>query len=537
MLRRLICFVSVLVALVLADCTSAGLVANWKFDNDRADSVGLLNWKLENGAGYSTDSKEGSHALSLDGTDDCAIQPAVGILGETFDTRTVALWFKVDSNNVTQVLYDEGGASSGMGIRINADYLQAAVRNAGIDVIASAALDSTDWTHTAATFDNGSLRLYINGEERAMASASFTKVAGHKNPAGIGVRNNQDAFGKRGTGDYFGGLIDDVRIYDNVLSADEIKELTATQPEKVIEPPEREQPEAKPEQVEPEEKKPEKPEPEEPKPTEAEPEKPKPEEPKPEKYVPDRILRSITYYIGPELYSYKYEEPGLMEQKGIFYGVAFGATHRDWIPDSPGQAFSDDKTMVRAEGRFAFGEVDYDGSIVNLATGEETPYSYDGKEDYVFEGRLLLGPEWLSSDILSTLYGGIGYRYLNDDPASDPYGYERESNYYYIPIGFEIDTDLRTGWSLAGGIEYDYFLWGLQRSHVGIEIENEQNDGYGYRASIKLQKKSKDMVFVIEPFFRYWDIDDSEVEIIWPYYFLEPENNTKEYGIQLIFIF
>ena len=523
MFKRLTCSVSLFVVLCLVSSSSADLVAHWKFDNDRSDSIGLLNWKLENGARYSTDSKEGSHSLSLDGTDDLAVQSAVGALAEAFGTRTVALWFKVDANNVTQVLYDEGGADSGLSIRINGDYLQAAVRNTGIDVIASAGFESTGWTHAAVTFDNGSLRLYINGAERASASANFTTVASHKDAAGIGARNSQDAFGKRGTGDYFGGHIDDVRIYDNALSADEIKELTAVRPAApVIVQPEREQPKAEPEKVEPE-----KVEPEETEIEKTEPEKPKPAEVSP---APDRLLRRIVYNIGPELYSFEYEEPGVMKEEGMFYGVAFGATYREWVSDYPRQAVSDNKMMVRGEGRFAFGQVDYDGALM-----DGTPLTIKGIDDFAMEGRMLLGPEWLISNILSTLYAGIGYRYLNDDSSSDPYGYERESNYYYVPIGFEIDTDLQAGWSLAGGIEYDYFLWGLQRSHIfPTIIENEQNSGYGYRASIKLQKKSKDVNFVIEPFFRYWDIDDSEIEYG---IFMEPANNTTEYGIQLICMF
>ena len=460
---------------------------------------------MENGARYLTDSKEGSHSLSLDGADDYAVQSAVGVLAEAFSTRTVMLWFKVDANNVTQVLYDEGGADSGLSIRINREQLQTAVRNAGIDIIASAALDSTGWIHAAVTFDNGSLSLYINGVERALASANFTTVSSHKDAAGIGARNSQDAFGKRGTGDYFGGLIDDVRIYDNALSVDEIEKLTAGRPATVIEQPDREQPKAELE------------EPEEPKPVEVSP-------------APDRLLRRIVYEIGPELYSFKYEEPGYMTEEGIFYGVALSATYREWIPESPEQALSDSKMMVRAEGRFAFGEVDYDGR-----TWGGTPLTIKNNDDFTLEGRLLLGPEWLGGNMLHTLCAGIGYRYLNDDLGSgEPGGYERESNYYYVPIGYEIDTDLQAGWSLAGGIEYDYFLWGLQRSHIfPTIIENEQNSGYGYRASIKLQKKSKGVNLVIEPFFRYWDIDDSEIE----YGVLEPANETTEYGIQLIWMF
>jgi hypothetical protein len=406
---------------------------------------------------------------------------------------------------MTQVLYDEGGADDGLSVRIYATYLQAAVRNSGIDVIASAGLDGKMWTHAAVTFDNGSLRLYVNGIERALASAKFTTVAGRKDAAGIGARNGQDAFGKRGTGDYFGGLIDDVRIYDNTLSADEIKELTAARPATGIV-----QPDSEKLKEELAETKPEKPEP-----------------------APERLLRRIAYEIGPELYSFEYEEPGVMKDEGIFYGVALSATYRDWISDYSRQAVSDNKMMVRGEGRFAFGQVDYDGALQ-----DGTPLTIDNIDDFTLEGRLLLGPEWLGGDILHTLYAGIGYRYLNDDSSSHLAGYERESNYYYVPIGYEIDTDLQAGWSWAGRIEYDFFLWGLQRSHISPTIlENEQNSGYGYRASIKLQKKSKDVNFVIEPFFRYWDIDDSEIEYnIWMGG-LEPANNTTEYGIQFIWMF
>ena len=510
MFKRLICLVSVFVLLCLVNSSSADLVAHWKFNNDRTDSIGLLSWKLENGARYSTDSKEGSHSLSLDGTDDCAVQSAVGVLARAFSTRTVAFWFKVNTDNVIQVLYDEGGSDDGLSIRIYAAYLQAAVRNAGIDVIASASLDGTAWTHAAMTFDNGSLRLYVNGVERAMASAKFTTVAGRKDAAGIGARNGQDAFGKRGTGDYFGGLIDDVRIYDNALSADEIKELAASRPATGIVQPEREKPKA---------------------------EKPKHEEVSP---APDRLLRRNTYYIGPELYSFKYEEPGYMEEEGMFYGIAFGAIYREWVSDYPRQTLSDNKMMVRGEGRFAFGEVDYDGAVQDITTGEITPLTINGIDDFVLEGRLLFGPEWLGENTLNTLYAGIGYRYLNDDPSFHPAGYERESNYYYVPIGFEIDTDLQAGWSWAGRIEYDFLLWGMQKSHLSDihpilpDVENDQKSGYGYRVSIKIQYKSKDVILAIEPFFRYWDIDKSDVKFGGIF---EPANETTEYGIQLIWMF
>ena len=519
MFKGLMCFVSIFVELCLVGNSSAGLVAHWKFDNDSVDSAGNLNWTLENGAGYSTDSKTGSYSLSLDGTDDRAVQPAAGALSEEFSTKTLTFWFKADANNVTQTLYDEGGATNGLSVRINGNYLQAAVRNTGIEVVASAGFDSTRWTHVAVTFDKGILSLYINAAERALASANFTTVASHADAAGIGARNSQDAFGNKETGDYFGGLIDDVRIYDNVLTVDEIKELATGRPETVIVQPESQQPKVEPAKAEPEEI-----EPEQPKPVEA-------------PSVPERLLRRSVFDIGPELYSFKYEEPGVMEEEGTFYGVAFDYTYREWVSDSPEQSLSyDKKRMTRFEGRFASGEVDYDGAL-----SDGTPYTMDGIDDFVLEGRMLFGADWLRSNKLNTFYMGLGYRYLNDDPSSDPVGYERESNYYYVPIGYEIDTNLRAGWSWAGRLEFDLLLWGEQKSHLSDidpsnpDLENDQDSGYGYRASMKIHYKSTNVNFAIEPFFRYWDIDKSEV--IYPYVVWEPKNETSEFGIQLIWMF
>jgi hypothetical protein len=199
--------------------------------------------------------------------------------------------------------------------------------------------------------------------------------------------------------------------------------------------------------------------------------------------------------------------------------------------------------MFRAEGRVAFGQVDYDGGIIDLETSEITPYSIDDIDDWVFEGRLLLGADWLYGSILNTLFAGIGYRYLNDDISFDPIGYERESNYLYIPIGYQFDNGSEMGWSFGFGAEFDVFIVGNQRSYLSdvdpsySDIDSRQDSGYGYRASVKLQHKSKRAIFAVEPFIRYWDIDDSEFSYesfgtVW-----EPANETTEYGISILWKF
>jgi hypothetical protein len=242
-------------------------------------------------------------------------------------------------------------------------------------------------------------------------------------------------------------------------------------------------------------------------------------------------LQKESVYIGPEVYSYKYREPGVMKNEGIFYGLHFGVTARDWVSASS----SDGGLMFRAEGRFAFGRVDYDGAL-----SDGTPYKIDGINDLVLEGRLLLGADVLIQDVLATLYSGAGYRYLNDDTSFDPAGYERQSNYLYIPLGGEIYAGFIADWYWGAGIEFDYLAWGMQESDLSDfdptlpDVHNRQNSGYGYRASVRFEHKSKDAAFAIEPFYRYWDIDKSEVRYGSVY---EPANDTREIGVQLYWMF
>jgi hypothetical protein len=122
--------------------------------------------------------------------------------------------------------------------------------------------------------------------------------------------------------------------------------------------------------------------------------------------------------IGAEIYSFKYEE-SIMEEEGLFLGFNLGCTSRPWLAESQ----TEGGVMFGLEGRFAFGQVDYDGALL-----DGTPYTVDNVDDYTLEARAILGADQLSSAAMHTIYTGLGYRYLNDDLSSDPAGYERESN-------------------------------------------------------------------------------------------------------------
>lgn len=229
--------------------------------------------------------------------------------------------------------------------------------------------------------------------------------------------------------------------------------------------------------------------------------------------------------IGPEVYYFRYEEPDIaVEFDGPMYGLAGSFTHHNAS-----------RVMFTAEGRGAWGQVDYVGSG-----------TIDDIQDWTAEGRLAVGYDFLNGGRLLTPFFGVGYRYLNDDSSgktssTGAVGYERESNYLYNPIGLEFSAALSEGWRIGLSGEFDIFWKGQQISHLedadpGFnEVSNDQDSGYGARGSVKLQRRSERFDLLIEPYIRWWSIDDSKSAnitfsgvIIGTGY--EPKNETLEVG-------
>jgi len=230
--------------------------------------------------------------------------------------------------------------------------------------------------------------------------------------------------------------------------------------------------------------------------------------------------------IGPEVYYFRYKEPDVsVEFEGPMYGLVGSFTHHHA-----------NRLMLRAEGRGAWGKVNYTGSG-----------TIDGIQDWTLEGRLAAGYNMpIGGNRRLTPFVGVGYRYLNDDSSgktssTGAVGYERESNYLYSPVGVEFSAPWRGHWAVTISAEYDLFWNGWQKSHLedadpGFNtVSNTQNRGYGVRSSIMLQRKGERVDWVIAPFVRWWSIKDSENANV-TYagtiigYGYEPKNETLEAG-------
>ncbi|MBE3143032.1 MAG: hypothetical protein IMZ61_03805 [Planctomycetes bacterium] len=245
---------------------------------------------------------------------------------------------------------------------------------------------------------------------------------------------------------------------------------------------------------------------------------------------PVNLLKSLqrsSWEIGPDAYYFQYKESG-MKETGYFYGVQAAYTYREWAPMFP----TDDaelKWMFRAEGRYDWGVVDYDGELM-----DGTPYTYDNIRDRTGEFRLLFGPDFPKATAVDTIYSGLGYRFLDDSKSGDPAGYDRQSVYVYLPVGFKTLRNFAGNWLISANAEFDLLLVGNQSSNLGgTTLHNRQNSGYGLRGSVGFEYNTKETDISIQPFVRYWNIADSQVDSG----FIEPKNNTTEIGLDFIFRF
>jgi hypothetical protein len=230
------------------------------------------------------------------------------------------------------------------------------------------------------------------------------------------------------------------------------------------------------------------------------------------------VQREQYLKIGPAFSSFNYEEPGVMELDGTMYGIM--GTYMHPIEDGLGFTLSL---------RYVFGsDMDYTG-----ATWGGTPVTTKA-DDYVVELRGLLSSR--------NLFAGIGYRYWNDK-AKGTGAYEREILYWYAPFGIEVSGPLSENWVGRVKGEYDFFISGTVKSHLSDvaaganDPENDQDTGYGFRFSLEFKRQLRNLYALsIEPFFIYWDIDESDWALLTLYgvpvtYVYEPENETRNYGV------
>lgn len=203
-------------------------LAVYPFDNSAADVSINNNGGIANQLTYTnTDEVEGTHSAVFNGANGYVTigGNTSGFLHDAFSARTVSLWIKPAVTDNNRIIFDIGGSTSGLALRINANTLEAGAASSTVRVAISTAFTSTAWTHVAVVYNSGSLRLYINGDLAASGTTSFTTINATTDNARIGLNNGTNAFNS--TGVAFSGRMDRVAIIGQALTQAEITQLAA----------------------------------------------------------------------------------------------------------------------------------------------------------------------------------------------------------------------------------------------------------------------------------------------------------------------
>ena len=261
--------------------------------------------------------------------------------------------------------------------------------------------------------------------------------------------------------------------------------------------------------------------------------------------VPQPVVKKSewVYTIAPEVSYIRYHEPGLMKESGTMSGLSGIFTYH---PPEGNPLNTEITDVYRFEAKFSYGKVSYHGGI-EYSDGSSTPESFNGINDYMLEVRDIAGKDFDFNQQTTRLtpYFGAGYRSLYDAMvANKPYGYNRHIQYVYLPLGAEAMTKLMDGWSIGADAEYDLLIRGFATSYLETigygKLTNTQNNGYGLRGSIKLIKSEDRFNFILEPYVRFWHIQNSHGNSTVPFLYQgqeyvvngydEPNNNSIEIG-------
>jgi len=200
------------------------LVCWWKLDEGQGSIA--LDWSghkndgtLMNGPGWVTGYDE--NALEFDGNDDYVNFGNTSSWPAGNSDRSMCAWSKTDTIAGGWrwiAAYGSAGTGQAMFIGMNTDALYGG--GYADDVFTNGFWEVDVWHHICLTYDGTTARLYADGIEVAAEAKNWDLVLSR---AHIGRQVNDIA-------EFWDGLIDDVRIYDKVLTPDEIMKVMTGDP-------------------------------------------------------------------------------------------------------------------------------------------------------------------------------------------------------------------------------------------------------------------------------------------------------------------
>ncbi|MBN1384111.1 MAG: hypothetical protein JW983_04415 [Elusimicrobia bacterium] len=195
-----------------------GLIAYYPFNKNARDESGNNRHGQVYGAKLTKDRLGNQNsAYSFDGIDDYIYSP-VNINPDVFPELTIAAWVCPDSNvPIKQIVsHDNGQGDRSFGIDYRGGGIGWSAFCAAGGVLGFKPVKVGEWTFVAVTYDQikRKIELYVNGEKitkRGKLGRGWKHIRIGSNPS---------------FGEYFSGDIDEVYIYNRVLSQNEINQIS-----------------------------------------------------------------------------------------------------------------------------------------------------------------------------------------------------------------------------------------------------------------------------------------------------------------------
>ena len=210
-----------------------GLVGHWTLNEGTGTTIS--DSSLTNTTGYLTNAPTWTtgvvgRALQFDGSTSHASMGDVNSV-EGISNLTVAAWIYPNLTNTRGIIVakDESGQRSWYLSKSDTsanNTIRFAVGAADAFAYTTTSVLTGAWTHVAATYSpneptNSRILIYINGVVETPSSYLAPQIIVPATTSFLQIGSRQFT----GSRQFFNGRIDDVRIYDRAISADEVKQL------------------------------------------------------------------------------------------------------------------------------------------------------------------------------------------------------------------------------------------------------------------------------------------------------------------------
>lgn len=198
------------------------------------DVTGRFHGTFANGASWAVSARsQGQYEVRFDGSDDRVSVAAHAALDSPY--RTIAFWMKAPGGGADyQSLvgyqntdnYFNSYLRPGTPDHYHAVYFKTTAGDNAVDTAAGLVIPTGVWVHLAVTYDGTAVRTYRNCVFNQSTASSGTLVASSSTLLFAGATS--------GTAAYFAGSLDDIRVYNRALTAQDLCTIMRQSPQQMF---------------------------------------------------------------------------------------------------------------------------------------------------------------------------------------------------------------------------------------------------------------------------------------------------------------